>query len=60
MNKKFCLDKVYNITAYMKYHPGGVDELMRGAGINATNLFNEVNNEKKHFLKLLTQKLINY
>lgn len=34
-------DKVYNVTPYMKYHPGGVDELMRGAGINATDLFNK-------------------
>jgi cytochrome-b5 reductase len=26
----------------MKYHPGGIDELMRGAGKNSTNLFNDV------------------
>ena len=26
----------------MDYHPGGVDELLRGAGIDATSLFNEV------------------
>ncbi len=26
----------------MKFHPGGVEELMKGAGINATNLFNDV------------------
>ncbi|KAL8688451.1 MAG: hypothetical protein Q9218_005642 [Villophora microphyllina] len=24
--------KVYNLTPYLKYHPGGVDELMKGAG----------------------------
>lgn len=30
------------MTAYMDYHPGGWDELVRGAGIDATNLFNEV------------------
>jgi cytochrome-b5 reductase len=36
------LDKVYNVTPYMKYHPGGVDELMKGAGMNATDLFNQV------------------
>lgn len=35
-------DKVYNLTPYMKYHPGGVDELMKAAGINATDLFNLV------------------
>lgn len=34
--------KVYNVTPYMKYHPGGVDELMRGAGKNATDLFVQV------------------
>lgn len=27
----------------MEYHPGGVDELMRGAGMDATDLFDEVN-----------------
>ena len=36
------IDKVYNVTPYMKFHPGGVDELMRGAGMNATQLFNDV------------------
>ena len=25
--------KVYNVTAYIPYHPGGVSELMRGAGL---------------------------
>ena len=33
---------VFNITAYMDYHPGGWKELIRGAGIDATDLFNEV------------------
>lgn len=35
-------DKVYNVTPYMKYHPGGVEELMRGAGKVSTDLFNQV------------------
>lgn len=35
-------DKVYNCTPYMKFHPGGVDELMKGAGKNATDIFNDV------------------
>ncbi|XP_046969385.1 cytochrome b5 reductase 4 isoform X1 [Vanessa cardui] len=34
--------RVYNITYYLPYHPGGSDELMRGAGIDATELFDKV------------------
>lgn len=26
----------------MEYHPGGIDELMRGAGLEGTQLFDEV------------------
>jgi len=33
---------VFNVTPYMDYHPGGWDELVRGAGMDATDLFNEV------------------
>jgi cytochrome-b5 reductase len=33
--------KVYNITKYLDYHPGGVPELIRGAGIDGTKLFDE-------------------
>jgi len=33
--------KVYNVTSYLDYHPGGAEELMRGAGKNATDLFDE-------------------
>ncbi|PWN47682.1 cytochrome b5 [Violaceomyces palustris] len=31
--------KVYNITPYLKFHPGGEDELMRVAGRDGTRLF---------------------
>jgi len=34
--------RVYNVSSYMEYHPGGLDELMRGAGKDATTLFDEV------------------
>ncbi|BFZ09440.1 hypothetical protein BsWGS_12478 [Bradybaena similaris] len=36
--------KVYNITPYLEYHPGGVDELMRAAGKDGTDLFDEIHN----------------
>lgn len=34
--------KVYNVTPYLDFHPGGVEEMMRGAGKDATTIFNEV------------------
>ncbi|CAH1119513.1 unnamed protein product [Phaedon cochleariae] len=33
---------IYNVTAYVPFHPGGADELMRAAGIDATSLFEQV------------------
>ncbi|KAL2085005.1 hypothetical protein ACEWY4_020523 [Coilia grayii] len=33
---------VYNVTAYMDFHPGGEEELMRAAGIDGTDLFDQV------------------
>ncbi len=38
---------VYNITPYLEFHPGGEDELMRGAGIDGTKLFDEVRGRSK-------------
>lgn len=35
-----CL-QVYNVTPYLRFHPGGVDYLMLGAGKDATALFNK-------------------
>ena len=34
--------KVYNVTPYAEYHPGGVPELMRGAARDGTKLFGEI------------------
>ncbi|KAF5291583.1 hypothetical protein FQR65_LT01896 [Abscondita terminalis] len=34
--------KVYNVSHYLPFHPGGVEELMRGVGTDATTLFDEV------------------
>ncbi|XP_072975475.1 cytochrome b5 domain-containing protein RLF isoform X1 [Typha angustifolia] len=33
--------RVYNISPYMKFHPGGVDMLMKAAGKDCTALFNK-------------------
>jgi cytochrome b involved in lipid metabolism len=34
--------KVYNISPYADFHPGGVPELLRGAGKDGTKLFGEI------------------
>jgi cytochrome b involved in lipid metabolism len=34
--------KVYNITPYAEFHPGGIPELMRGAARDCTKLFGEI------------------
>ncbi|KAK4873934.1 hypothetical protein RN001_013294 [Aquatica leii] len=34
--------KVYNVSHYLSFHPGGVDELLRGVGKDATTLFDEI------------------
>lgn len=33
---------VYDVTPYVDFHPGGVEELLRGAGRDASELFNAV------------------
>jgi len=35
-------NKVYNVTQYAAYHPGGLRELMRSAGADGTALYNEI------------------
>ena len=50
----FLLGKVYNITSYFEFHPGGEEELMRGVGIDATELFDQVNDTIYNYkLKLI-------
>ena len=34
-------NNVYNITLYMKYHPGGIETLLEGVGSDATELFSK-------------------
>jgi hypothetical protein len=34
--------RVFDVTEYMEFHPGGVPELLRGAGKDATALFNSI------------------
>ncbi|EEQ92276.1 heme/steroid binding protein [Blastomyces dermatitidis ER-3] len=36
------MGKVYNITPYLPFHPGGKGELLRGAGKNSEKLFAEI------------------
>lgn len=37
-----CINgKVFNITPYVNFHPGGVDEIMKCAGRDGTSLFNK-------------------
>ena len=33
--------RVYDVTAYMRYHPGGIPQLMKGAGKDCTKMFGE-------------------
>lgn len=38
----FDVGFVYNVSPYMEYHPGGEEELMRAAGSDGTDLFDQV------------------
>lgn len=35
-------DTVYDVTYYLEFHPGGINEIMRAAGTDATYLFNDI------------------
>ena len=50
---------VYDITSYVKYHPGGEGELMKGAGIDSTKIFNEVH-KWVNFAGMLKECLVGY
>ncbi|RCN51358.1 cytochrome b5-like Heme/Steroid binding domain protein [Ancylostoma caninum] len=34
--------QVYDVTSYLEFHPGGIPELMRAAGTDGTDLFNQI------------------
>lgn len=42
MIKCVVLGRVYNVTPYLEFHPGGIPEIMRGVGRDGTDLFDEV------------------
>lgn len=45
--------KVYNITPYLAFHPGGERELMRVAGRDGTELFGEPGKRKRSSIYIL-------
>lgn len=50
---------VYDVTEYIPYHPGGVPELMKGAGKDGTALFNEIH-KWVNFDSILKSCLLGY
>lgn len=53
----FFAGLVYNVTPYMEYHPGGEDELMKAAGTDGTDLFDQVRTTGSEW-HLLTKRYI--
>ncbi|KAJ3188040.1 hypothetical protein HK101_009272 [Irineochytrium annulatum] len=52
--------KVYDVTHYLKFHPGGQGQLMRGAGKDATELFFKVHPWVNHEYILGEKCLVGY
>ena len=50
---------VYNVTAYMDYHPGGWDELIKGTGKDAPTLFNKAHRYNWH-ARVILSSLVKY
>uniref|UniRef100_A0AAR5QDZ7 Cytochrome b5 reductase 4 n=1 Tax=Dendroctonus ponderosae TaxID=77166 RepID=A0AAR5QDZ7_DENPD len=53
--------RVYNITEYFSFHPGGEEELMKGAGVDATALFDQIHpwvNYEQILQKCLVGRLV--
>ena len=48
---------VYDVTDYIDVHPGGWDEIIKGAGIDATSLFNE-KHQWVNYHEILEGKLV--
>ena len=42
----FCMLQVYDVSEFIEKHPGGVDQLMLGAGRDVTILFESYHNFK--------------
>lgn len=54
---------VYNITPYVRFHPGGGKELLRGAGRDGTKLFSKLHycrKEKRANSTVNTHSWVNY
>ncbi len=46
---------VYDITNFILSHPAGVDKIMRGCGVDATNMFNRVG---AHSISIISNSII--
>ncbi|KAJ3200100.1 hypothetical protein HDU67_002305 [Dinochytrium kinnereticum] len=52
--------KVYNVTHYLKFHPGGIGQVMRGAGKDATELYFKVHPWVNHDFILGEKCMVGY